>query len=301
MTVSDPVVILGDYEPCSVCNTPQIYDAHTYHSVCPHCGTVGDRCRFYYIPGQMEDGTYTPQQMTRLYDNGQRTLVGHPPPKGSHWSVSTPSLQRMRILNIDPGNKKDLHLFRAMPVIQSVTSLLGFSQRLLDRTMYLYIKAYNAFPITRIKAMATAVCYVVLREDDRPLQLMELLNQVSDVSPRLMRVFLNKFLKTTGHRLKPVNPIGVITRYGEELGLPFPLIRESIDLYDWSRRARVWGSETAWTIAAGCIYLTQPRITPHRRVFSHKRIGEVLGICEYSSRSATKTLRTALAKNPVED
>ncbi len=244
-------VILGEYDICSSCHTPLVFA--NSHEVCPACGLVGP-CTYFYL---YHGSTHPISEVVRVHENGQRTEIGEGQTPLTNPFLKDKDLRRMKFRDWQPNCQKSRHFRKALPELFRIAGILQFSRERTDQMTYFYLQAFNTFPITNVELVAITACYLTIRDNELPIRMEELLQRVNTtVTPKRAWVWLRKYLRCLKYQMKPINIPKMIIRYGENLKLPFSIIREAICLYDHCSQQKIFGSCNPWIITAGILYST---------------------------------------------
>ncbi len=184
------------------------------------------------------------------------------------------------------------NLLIASTELKRISSNLNLPIHVREDAMRFYREAFKKKLLRgrSINAMVAACLYLASRRKNIPRTLQEIIDDAS-VSPKDVRRSYSILIRELNIRISPTDPISLIPRYINELGLDPDIERIATNILKaYIDKYSVSGKDPKG-LCAGAIYLAN-KIKD--RGFTQQYISEVVGITEVTLRSRYKDLKTKL-------
>ena len=205
--------------------------------------------------------------------------------------ISNPDLKRAAKWNTRITWQKR-NLLIASTELKRISSNLNLPIHVREDAMSFYKAAFKKKLLRgrSINAMVAACLYLASRRKNMPRTLQEIIDEAS-VSPKEVRRSYSILIREFNIRTSSTDPISLIPRYINELGLDADTERVAIDILKVYINKFSVGGKDPKGLCAGAIYLAN-KIKD--RGFTQQYISEVVGITEVTLRSRYKELKTKL-------
>ena len=289
MIVHKSTVVNG----CPECGGSVISVVEKGETVCEQCGLI--------VSERSVDFSHSGKRAYTAQERNSREQTGAP------ISILLPDMGLSTVIDKNKINNPDLkraakwntritwqkrNLLIASTELKRISSNLNLPNHVREDAMRFYKVAFKKKLLRgrSINAMVAACLYLASRRKNIPRTLQEIIDEAS-VSPKDVRRSYSILIRELNIKISSTDPISLIPRYINELGLDSDTERVAIDLLKAFITKFSVGGKDPKGLCAGAIYLAS-KIKD--KGFTQQYISEVVGITEVTLRSRYKDLKTKL-------
>ena len=255
------------YESCNECNSPaMVYDDQRGEIICAECGLVANSAIFSHEPewraynAQEEKSRVRVGLPTTLMNNNElRTVIGGKSKDSYGKSLNTETqakFARLTVMDERIQDRTTRNLKNALMELKRIKSHLNLSDDTCETAVHIYKLALKKDLIKgrSVIGMMSAAIYLACRKKGTAITLKDT-SEVANITSKELGRCIRIFLQNINMNKTATDPVTLVNRLGENLGLTMYTRKIAIDILVEAREKKLTIGKIPMSLAAAAIYI----------------------------------------------
>lgn len=247
---------------CARCRGRLVLDTETGETVCSTCGMVAGTgqniltSKAWPVSTGMEHIT---ESSSNMHDLNLSTLIYHNNVDVNGRQIEGYEINRIRRLNdrVSFNDPKTRNLMKARSELGRIIELLGISNAVAERALYIYKKALkkNLVRGRSITGLIAAATYIACRDMNVPCSIDQIQYLTTNVKKKTLGYYCKLLLREMHVSVDLPSPSRHISRIAKSIGLSTRVERKALEILDLVKDHEMLMGKRPLSLAAATLYL----------------------------------------------